>query len=216
MQYPEERQKVLDAVREIYEAGLVHGTWGNASARCPGTKSFIITPSGMSYDTLRVEDMVMVDDQGHVVEGSFKPSIETPMHVLLYQSRPEVNAIVHTHSLYVTAFGVAGKSLPVILEETAMVVGHEIPVMEWAVPGSEELARNTIAALGKDKQASFLPHHGLVTVGSSMEEALRKAHVIERTCKIYIYAQILGNVNSISEENISLLKENSKNYGQGK
>lgn len=216
MRYIEERKIVLAAVREIYEAGLVSGTWGNVSARCPGTNLMIITPSGMNYDTLTIGDMVLAEDSGRVLEGNLKPSVETSMHGGIYKNRPDVQAVVHTHSLYAAAFGVAGKNLPVILEETATTIGHAVPLAEYAPAGTSALAQNVVETLGQDKQAAFLPHHGLVTVGPSMEEALKKAYVIERSCRVCIYAQILGKVNSLPEKEINAVRENFKHYGQSK
>jgi len=216
MQYIEQREQVLAAVREISATGLVTSTWGNASARCPGTDMFIITPSGMSYDTLSIEDMVLVDGNNKVVEGKFKPSIETPMHVDIYNNRPEVQAIVHTHSIHVKAFAVARKSLPVMVDELAQAVGHEVPVADYAVAGSETLAQFVMNALGKDKFAAFMAHHGLITLGGTMTDALRKAHVIEAACQVYIYAQLLGGAYSLGEKDVHILHENFKHYGQKK
>lgn len=216
MNYREEREAVLSAVWEIFDSGLVTGTWGNASARCKGTNMFIITPSGMSYDTLNIEDMVLVDGSNQVVEGNFKPSIEVPMHVGIYNTRPDVQAIVHTHSTYAKAFGVARKSLPVILDEIAQVIGHEVTVADYAVAGTDELADNIITALGKDKYAVFMAHHGLITLGSSMADALKKAHIIERACEVCIYAQVLGGINTLDKRDIEALNKNFKHYGQKK
>ena len=214
MQYTEERKQVLAAAREISETGLVTGTWGNVSARCGDKDLMIITPSGVSYNSLRMEDLVLVDGNGQVLEGSFKPSTEATLHMKIYKNRPDVRAIVHTHSLYATSFAVAGKSIPVILEETAQMIGHEVPVADYALCGTDALAANVAAALGENKQAVLLANHGLVTVGASMAEALKKAHVIEKTSQVFIYAKILGGANTISKEDTARLKENFKNYGQ--
>ncbi|HHX94882.1 MAG TPA: class II aldolase/adducin family protein [Clostridia bacterium] len=214
MEYQEERRQVLAAARKISGAGLVTGTWGNVSARCGEKDLMIVTPSGVSYDTLRMEDMVLVDGSGQVLEGRLKPSSEVSLHMGIYKNRPDVKAIIHTHSLYAAAFAVAGKSLPVILEETAQVIGHEVPVADYALCGTDSLAANAVKALGKDKQAVLLANHGLVTLGSSMAEALKKAQVIEKTSQVFIYAQILGGAKIISQEDTARLKEKFKNYGQ--
>ncbi len=216
MQYLEQRKQVLAAAREISETGLVMGTWGNVSARCPGKDLMVITPSGMGYDTLEAGDLVLVDAHNQILEGSFKPSTEVSLHTGIYKNRPDVQAIVHTHSLYTSAFAVAGRSLPVILEETAQVIGHEVPVAGYALCGTDALARNVVAALGEDKQAVLLANHGLVTVGTSMADALKKAHVIEKTSRVCIYAQLLGGANSITEQDVHRLKEKFKTYGQDK
>jgi L-fuculose-phosphate aldolase len=176
----------------------------------------IITPSGMDYETMDIVDLVQVDAQGQVVQGQFKPSTESALHLAIYRARPLVNAIVHTHSLFATAFAVAGKSLPVILEEMAQVIGHEVQVSPYAPCGTEALAETTVAALSPDKEAVFLANHGLVTLGKTPEEALTKANVVEKACQIYIYAKVLGGSNTIPNEDIHTLQEAFKSYGQKK
>lgn len=216
MLYPQERRQVLAAAREISETGLVIGTWGNVSIRCQGQNLMIITPSGMNYGALAMEDMVLVNGDLQILEGNFKPSTEVVLHMGVYKNRPDVQAIVHTHSLYAAAFAAAGKSLPVILEEMAQMVGHEVTVAEYGLCGSDALAINVINALGQDRQAVLLAHHGLITVGSSMDHALKRAHIIEKTSQVYLLAQALGGVKQIPEQDINSLHESFKNYGQEK
>lgn len=216
MQYLNERRQVLAAAREIHNKGLVMETWGNVSIRCEGKNLMIITPSGMSYDTLGIEDMILVDAENQVVEGNYKPSIETPLHMKIYKNRPEINAIVHVHSLYTSAFAAARKSIPVIIEETAQIIGHEVPVADYSVCGTEDLAVNVVNALGRDKYAVLLANHGLVALGTNLSEALKKVQVIEKTCQVAVYAQSLGGAVSIPEQEVKILNQNFKYYGQTK
>lgn len=216
MQYLNERRQVLAAAREISESGLVMATWGNVSIRCEGKSLMIITPSGMSYDTLGLEDLVLVNSENQVLEGVYRPSIETPLHMAIYQARPEINAVVHVHSLYTAAFAAARKSIPVILEETAQVIGHEVPVADYSVCGTTSLVKGAINALARDKTAVLLANHGLVALGFGLPDALKKAHIIEKTCQVAVYAQNLGGAVSIPEPEVRILNQNFKTYGQTK
>ncbi len=215
MLYLEERRQVLNTAREISKTGMVMGTWGNVSARS-ADDLMVITPSGVNYDSLTIEDMVVVDSSNKVVEGNFQPSSETPLHMRIYQKRPDVNAVVHVHSLYAAAFAVARKSIPVILEETAQVIGHEVPVADYALCGSNALAETVVKTLGEDKKAVLLANHGVLAVGFSMEEALRICYIIEKTARVAIYARGIGEINCLPEAEIVELNQKFKSYGQPK
>ncbi|MEN6351594.1 MAG: class II aldolase/adducin family protein [Syntrophomonas sp.] len=216
MQYLQQRQEVLQAAREIFEARLVTGTWGNVSIRIPDKPQLLITPTSMKYETMTLEDIVLVDGEQQVLEGEFKPSIETPLHLEIYKKMPEVKAIVHVHSLFATSFAVARQSIPVILEETAQIVGHEIKVAPYAPCGSKQLVENTMKTLSKNRKAVLLANHGLMALGGNMAEALKICYVVERTAQVAIYAKVLGPNHSLRGEDVELLNKNYKNYGQQK
>ncbi|SHH01489.1 L-fuculose-phosphate aldolase [Thermosyntropha lipolytica DSM 11003] len=214
MRYVEVRREVCMTAREIYEARLVAGTWGNVSAWVDDV--MVITPSGMDYGTLSPEDMVIVNGEGEVIEGFFAPSVETPLHLAIYKNRPDVKGIVHVHSPYATAFAVARRPIPVILEETAQAIGHEIPVAPYAHCGSEELAHHVVRTLGQDKKAVLLANHGLITVDVSPSAALRACYIAERTAMITLFAEQIGSINILADEDVKCLYEKFKNYGQKK
>ncbi len=213
MLYLEERRQVLNTAREISQTGMVMGTWGNVSARCDHDL-MVITPSGVGYDSMTMEDMVIVDGFYQVREGILKPSSETPLHMEIYRKRPEVSAIVHVHSLYAAAFAVARTSIPVILEETAQMIGHEVPVADYAMCGSNALAEAVVRTLGEHKKAVLLANHGLLAVGSSMEEALKICYVAEKTSRVAIYARGIGEIHCLPEAEVTELHQKFKNYGQ--
>lgn len=216
MQYLNERQLVLNCAREIYHSGMVTGTWGNVSVRAKNKELMVITPSGMDYNVLEPEDMVLVDFSGKVIEGQYRPSVETSMHLGIYQRRADIHAIVHAHSPYAVAFSVARKNIPVILEETAQVVGHEVKVAAYAHCGTQQLADNVAKALTGNKKAVLLANHGLVALGQDITEALKVAHIVEKTAMISIYARTLGPVHSLSAEDVAYLNHSFKSYGQEK
>lgn len=214
MNHIKERNEVLAAAREISASGLVTGTWGNVSVRIANQSLMGITPSGMDYNSLNVEDIVLVDFEQQVVEGEYQPSVETPLHLKIYKKRPEAMAVVHVHSPFATAFAVARKNIPVILEETAQAVGHEIGVAAYAHCGTPQLADNVVKALGATRQAVLLANHGLVAVGETMDQALKICYVVEKTARVAIYARSLGPAHSLSQEDINFLRSSFEHYGQ--
>jgi L-ribulose-5-phosphate 4-epimerase len=216
MRFLEERRQVLAAAREISQSGMVMGTWGNVSMRCPEPELMLITPSGVDYQLMSMEDMVLLDSSYRIREGSYKPSIETPLHMEIYRNREGVKAMVHVHSIYASSFAVARKSIPVILEETAQVVGHEVPVAEYALCGTQALATAVLDSLGEDRRAVLLANHGLLAAGVSMEDALRICYVVEKTAQIALYAQELGGARTLESAEIVQLYQKFKSYGPSK
>ena len=216
MRFLEERRQVLAAAREISQSGMVMGTWGNVSMRCPEPELMLSTPSGVDYQLMSMEDMVLLDSSYRIREGSYKPSIETPLHMEIYRNREGVKAIVHVHSIYASSFAVARKSIPVILEETAQVVGHEVPVAEYALCGTQALATAVLDSLGEDRRAVLLANHGLLAAGVSMEDALRICYVVEKTAQIALYAQELGGARTLESAEIVQLYQKFKSYGPSK
>lgn len=215
MRYLKERKEVLDTAFEISASQLVVGTWGNVSVRTEDQSLMLITPSGMRYDTMSIEDMVLVDLALNIVEGKWQPSVESPAHAAIYQQRPDVKAIVHVHSTYATAFAVAHQSIPVIMEETAQVIGHEIQTAPYAICGSSELAANIIKTLGSGK-AVLLANHGLIGVGDNLSDALRVCYIAEETARVACLAQSLGQPFTLASEDIAVLNRNFRSYGQSK
>lgn len=213
MKYLQIRKEVLRTAREIYEEKLVPGTWGNVSQRVKDEPLALITPSGMDYRIMTIEDIVLVDFAGNVIEGERKPSIETPLHTAIYKSRPDVGGVVHVHSTFASAFAVAGKSIPVVLEETAQVIGHNVEVTPYAHCGSLELAEQAINTL-KDGQAVLLANHGLVGVGIDVRAALKVCNIAEKAAMVSLYANSLGQVNELNQGDIKVLREKFSHYGQ--
>lgn len=216
MNFLEERKTVLEAAREISRSNLVTGTWGNVSARIKGKNLMVITPSGMDYERMEPEDLVLLDFEQKIIEGIYKPSVETPLHLNIYRRRPDIMAIVHVHAPCACAFAVTGKSIPVILEETAQVIGHEIQVAPYAHCGSEDLASGVGQALGAEKKAVLMANHGLIAAGGTMAEALKICYIAEKTARIAIYASSIGTVHALAEEDIRHLNQSFKHYGQHK
>ncbi|AFM41244.1 ribulose-5-phosphate 4-epimerase-like epimerase or aldolase [Desulfosporosinus acidiphilus SJ4] len=208
------RQNVVDIGKEILSTKLTVGTWGNISCRVPNHECFVITPTGMNYDILTHDDIVVMDYKGDRLAGSRLPSIELPLHLAIYHARPDVQAIIHTHSAYATAVAAARKEIPGAVEDLVQIVGGNVRVNEYAPPGSKQLGLNTVKAL-EGRNAVLLANHGMLGVGSNLDEALKVCQIVEKAAKITIFAQLLGGVVELSSEDIEGMRNfYLHSYGQ--
>lgn len=208
------KQMVVEYGEKIVKEGLVVATWGNLSAREEDEKVFVITPSGMNYTVLEPEDIVAVDFTGNPVGPGRKSSVETPMHAAIYRARPDVKAIIHTHSINASACAAARVEIPCIMEDMASMVGGPVKVAEYAPTGTQKLADNVLAAL-EDRNAVILANHGVVTVGRCLEEAFKLSLMVEKTAEIFIKSRILGQPYSLDGDEVCHLKDFYRScYGQ--
>lgn len=210
------KQMVVDGGNKMVELGLTVGTWGNISIRDTETGLIYIKPSGMPYEAITAEDVVVMNSEMEIVEGTRKPSIEFALHISIMNARKDVNAVIHTHPIYSSAFCVTGQEIPGISEDFVQIVGDKVINCDYSLPGTPELARNVVAGLG-DRNAVLIPNHGTVCVGADIPAALKICHVVEKSAQIYIYAKLLGTPQVISEEDMRAMQYFAKNhYGQGK
>ncbi|WP_407309102.1 class II aldolase/adducin family protein [Desulfosporosinus sp. SB140] len=208
------RQKVVEKGVQILETSLTVGTWGNISCRIPSEDCFAITPSGMNYETLKPEDVVIVDFNGKILNGTRKPSIELPLHLAIYHARQDIQAIIHTHSAYATAMATARKGIPGAVEDLVQIVGGDVRVNEYALPGTPQLGINTVKAL-EGRNAVLLANHGMLGVGKDLDEALRVCQVVEKSAKIILFARLMGGAIELSQEDITGMRNFYLNdYGQ--
>ncbi|OGO02451.1 MAG: hypothetical protein A2Y72_00185 [Chloroflexi bacterium RBG_13_53_26] len=194
-----QKQEVLKAAQQMSQKGFVVGTSGNVSLHfrdSEGRDLVAITPSGRDYDTMKPNDIVMVDLEGQRVEGELTPSIETMLHTGIYKVRKKVNAIIHTHPIYGSIIAVAGLEIPAILDDQVTQIGGEIRVAPYALSGSPEMTGNVIAALGP-RNAVLLANHGAISVGRNMREAFTMCQLLEKTARIYVFALGLGKINLV-------------------
>lgn len=194
-----QKQEVVETAQQICEKGLVVGTSGNVSLRfkdLDGRDVVAITPSGLRYDIMRPDDIVVVDLEGQRIEGGLAPSIETMLHTGIYKARKKVNAIIHTHPVYGSVIAVAGVEIPAILDDQVTQIGGEIRVAQYALSGSPEIVRNVIAALGF-RNAALLANHGAIALGRDLWEAFTVCQLLEKTAKVYLLALGLGKANPL-------------------
>jgi len=201
-QWRQEKKIVLEAAQKMLGKGLVVGTAGNISLRLPpeGERQLLaITPSARHYDLLGVDDIQIVDFDGQAVEGSLRPSMETMLHIGIYRARKNVNAVIHTHSVFASGVAVAGRDIPPILDDQVVFLGGGIKLAQHALSGSREQVVNVVAALG-DRNAVLLPNHGAIGTGRTMRDAFTACELIEKTARIYLLALSAGTVNLLPTE----------------
>lgn len=207
------KAEVLAVGCAMLDKGLIAGTWGNISARIPGTQLIAVTPSGRGYRELTPADIVVVDEMGVVIEGGLKPSSELPLHLAIYQARSDVQAIVHTHSVFASACAVAHKAIPPIIEDLVQLVGGGVDVATYALPGTKILAQHVVAALGI-KNAVLMANHGVVGCGQSLNEAMMACELVEKAAQIFIYANQIGGAQVLSDEDIKVMHDFYVTYYQ--
>jgi L-ribulose-5-phosphate 4-epimerase len=208
------REQLCQLHLELPKNNLVMWTGGNVSARDPGTGYVVIKPSGVRYEQLRPEHMVVVDPEGKIIEGKLKPSSDTASHLYIYRHRPDVGGIVHTHSRYATAFAAVNKPIPVYLTAQADEFGGPIPCGGFALIGGEEIGKVVIASIG-DSPAILLKNHGVFTIGKDAEAAVKAAVMVEDVaCTVWIALQ-LGQPDEIPADDVAKLHQRYTNvYGQ--
>ena len=198
------KTQVLTIAKRIYSNRLVIASLGNVSCR-DEKGAIVITPSGIDYEQLTLEDMVTVDSTGKIIEGDNPPSSETPMHTLVYRERPDIYGIVHTHSLYASAFSVVSKEVPVDMVEVAAHVGGRVPVAPYQPPGTKELGEEALKVL-KDRRACLLQNHGVLAVGETLEKAYKAAAITEIAARIHILGSLIGEPRELPEEEIEKVR----------
>lgn len=194
------REELVECGRRLIAKGLVTGTAGNLSTRIDDVR-IIVTPSGMDYERFGPEDLCAVNLENGEVAGPRRPSIETGLHAAVYRSRPDVGAVIHTHSLFATAVAATRREIPCILDAMAIQFGGAVPVARYAIPGSKDLAENAARALG-DRGAVLLANHGVVAVGEDLKEAMGRAELVERAAQTLIHAAQVGKAVPLDADSI--------------
>ena len=207
------REEIVKTGRLLVQKGLVKGTGGNISART--ARGFLITPSGMDYDLITADDIVEMDFCGQVLSGKRTPSIENRMHLAVLAARREVNAVVHVHSTFATAFACARRELAVSNDNQSAVFGGPVPVAAYAPIGTQTLAANVVKALGNKGTGVLLANHGSLCVGGSVAEALLRCEMLEEFAKVTLLSEVIGGAVPLTEEQTRSEADDLKTrYGQ--
>ncbi|GAA4373137.1 L-ribulose-5-phosphate 4-epimerase [Actinomadura verrucosospora] len=210
------RRTVSDLHAELVRYGLVVWTAGNVSARVPGRDLMVIKPSGVSYDDLSPEAMVVCDLEGGVVEGDLRPSSDTAAHAYVYRHMPEVGGVVHTHSAYACAWAARGEPVPCVLTAMADEFGAEIPLGPFAPIGDDSIGRGVVGTLrGHRSPAVIMRNHGVFTIGADARAAVKAAVMCEDAARAVHLARQLGDPVPLRPEDIDRLHHRYQNvYGQ--
>ena len=210
------RRTVTELHHELTRNGLVVWTIGNISARVPDRDLIVIKPSGVGYDELTAESMVVVDLYGNVVEGDLTPSSDTATHAYIYRSMERVGGIVHTHSPYATAWAAHGMAIPCVLTALADEFGGDIPVGPFARIGDEEIGVGVVETLaGSRSPAVLMRSHGVFAVGASARDAVKSAVMCEDAARTVLLARGLGELTRLDQADIDALHDRYQNvYGQ--
>lgn len=209
------RERLAKICKQLFADGLTYGTSGNVSSRVPGTDTCLIKPSGFRFCDLDPEDFLLVDiNTREVLNGTAKPSIETPFHTKLYQQWPEAGGVVHIHPKYCTILSILGKEIVLMGLDLfgAPALAKGVPLSRFAPPGSEELADNMVEAM-KEHIACLMPHHGCTTIGKSIEEAAQNAKVLEALAQLQYDVMLVGEPESLPQSMLDMLVKRAKEKG---
>jgi L-ribulose-5-phosphate 4-epimerase len=210
------RHEVSELHAELVRYNLVAWTAGNVSGRVAGSDLFVIKPSGVDYDRIVPDTMILCDLDGSVVDGEFSPSSDTAAHAYVYREMPEVGGVVHTHSSYATAWAARGEPIPCVLTAMADEFGGPIPVGPFALIGNDDIGRGIVQTLrGSRSTAVLMQNHGVFTIGRSAREAVKAAVMCEDVARTVHLARTLGAPLPIAQADVDRLYERYQNvYGQ--
>lgn len=211
------KHRVVEVARGLFENKLVVSTFGVVSTRIPKTDYVLVTPSGFSKARLDKDNLIIVDLEANLVQGKFRPSVETPMHTHIHKRRPDVSTVIHTHSPMACAFAAANMEIPCVSAEQAFYLGGRIPIVrKYSLPGTTEPSEleNIVRAL-QNINAVLLRKHGVVVVGNSPENALDTAIVLEDVATIALHSIMLSKPIQFTQRELKYLKHfKETRYGQ--
>jgi L-ribulose-5-phosphate 4-epimerase len=210
------RREVCELHAQLTKYQLVIWTAGNVSARVPGHDLMVIKPSGVDYEKLTPDDIVVCDLHGNLVDGRLAPSSDTAAHAYVYRHMPEVGGVVHTHSTYATAWAARGEPIPCVLTMIADEFGGDIPIGPFALIGDDSIGRGIVEALRDSRSpAVLMRNHGPFTVGPDARSAVKAAVMVEDVARTVLIGQQLGTLDRIADRDVAALFDRYQNvYGQ--
>lgn len=215
MKFESERKQIIHAALKLDRYGLIALSGGNVSARMAGGE-ILVTPSGMIYEDMTAEDVLVVDIEGNVIEGERTASVDTAALLYIYKHMPHINAIIHTHQPYATAVSLVEDELPCIVTTLANATKGPVKVLPFASAASIDMGIQTVGHAG-DQLAVILRNHGVIGLGATLKEALYACVYLEEAAKTYVYAHCIShNVSQLNEAQVAQAVEVFKYYGQGK
>jgi L-fuculose-phosphate aldolase len=213
MRAPETASAIVATAQQLQRKGLLSLTAGNVSVRVEDTL-LAITPTGMPYDEIGPDDIVVCDLDGAVVDGHRRPSSELPFHSAVLRARPDIGAVVHTHSPFATTIAVLGLTIPAVHYVIASLDVTTVPIVPYSTYGSDALADSIVAALGDGGKAALLANHGALALGADLAEAARAAELLEFLAGVYHRALQVGEPVVLPDQEIALVSARHRGYGQ--
>ena len=212
------KREVIETAKTVFEENLVKLTFGVVSARIPDTDHVVITPSGFSKARLNTKELIVLDLEANLVEGKLRPSVESKTHCYIHKLRPDVGAVIHTHSPVASGFASANAEIPCVSTEQAFVLGGTVPVVErYVMPGSENQSDlEIIEKTFRSSKAVLLRNHGILVIGANLREALNNVIVVEDAARIALVAKLVGTSEKLSDGEIKNLVDFRARYGQRK
>lgn len=208
------KMMVYECNMELPRNQLVTMTSGNVSGRDKASGLVVIKPSGVRYEDLKPEDMVVVDLEGNRLQGALRPSVDTATHLYIYRQRPDVFGVVHTHSPYATSFAALGRPIPVYLTAIADEFGCPIPCAPYAKIGGTEIGEAVVRFIGQSP-AVLVKNHGVFTIGPDPRAAVKAAVMTEDVAKTVHLALLMGQPDEIPPEEVRRAhKQYTSKYGQ--
>ena len=212
--YEQEKREIIHAALEIKQSRLISLSGGNVSIRTQAGH-VLVTPSGMPYEGMKEDDIIVLTLGGERVEGTLRESVDTVALLYIYEHMPEVNAIIHTHQPYATAVGLIQDVFPVAVTTLANVTLGEVNVAPYSSPASIDMGIQTVDYIG-DRRAVILKHHGVIAVGPALKDAVYAAVYMEDAAITYLAAKAAGKVTEMTPEQVKNAVEIHKTYGQKK
>lgn len=210
----EAKSEVVKAGLELVKSGLIARTWGNVSCRVDD-EYFVITPSGRSYESLTPDDIVLVKIEDCSYESEIKPSSEKGIHAMAYKLRSDVNFVIHTHQKNASAVSFLGYDINMVPEESRAVIGSDIPVASYGLPGTGKLRKGVTAAIERsDSKAIVMAHHGALCMGTDYDDAFKVAAELEKVCEKFLLARLEAVSGKISD-NIAAVAEHVAEVSEG-
>jgi L-ribulose-5-phosphate 4-epimerase len=211
------KDRVVEVAKGLFDNKLVVSTFGVVSTRIPDTDYVLVTPTGFSKARLNPDNLIIVDLDAQLVQGKFRPSVETPMHTHIHKRRPDLSTVIHTHSPMACAFAAANMDIPCVSAEQAFYLGGRVPIVrKYSLPGTDKQAElESIVSALKNINAVLMRKHGVVVVGKTPEEALDTAIVLEDAATIALHSIMLSKPTEFTQRELKYLKHfKQTRYGQ--
>ncbi len=215
--YEVQRRLIVEVSRDLSQKGFLSATGGNLSVRLQGEDGLVVTPSNLDYLQMLPEDVCVVGFNQQTISGERKPSVETGMHAAIYQARPDVNAIIHTHQVYPSTLALIGEPIPALFDEQVRFLGRSVNIIPYAPSGTGSLVKNVSRFVKDHNNAYIMANHGAILFGGDMERAVHNVAVLEKCALAYLLALCTDKKVSrvplyVKEIAFSKLRQDQKKY----